>query len=80
MLSRFVRIGVIVALGSAGVAACADPDPLPLSTRDYRPWSAYGGGPEQLRYSGLDQVNRNNIASLSVAWIWDSGEGAGLQT
>src|SRR5690606_41782490 len=41
---------------------------------------AYGGGPEQLRYSSLDQINRSNVGSLQIAWIWDSGETGGLQT
>jgi quinoprotein glucose dehydrogenase len=48
--------------------------------RDYRTWSAYGGGPEQLRYSSLDQINRGNAKQLQVAWTWDSGESGGLQT
>ena len=47
---------------------------------DYRTWSAYGGGPEQLRYSSLDQINRENVDQLRVAWTWDSGEAGGLQT
>lgn len=47
---------------------------------DYRTWAFYGGGPEQLRYSDLDQINRGNVAGLRVAWTWDSGETGGLQT
>jgi quinoprotein glucose dehydrogenase len=46
----------------------------------YRTWSAYGGGPEQLRYSSLDQINRDNVRQLQIAWMWDSGETGGLQT
>jgi len=43
-------------------------------------WPAYGGGPEQIRYSPLDQINRNNVARLAVAWTYDTGESGGLQT
>ncbi len=46
----------------------------------YRTWTAYGGGPEQLRYSSLDQINRGNVKQLQIAWTWDSGETGGLQT
>lgn len=43
-------------------------------------WPAYGGGPEQIRYSTLSQINRSNVAQLEVAWTYDSGETGGLQT
>jgi quinoprotein glucose dehydrogenase len=40
----------------------------------------YGGGPEQIRYSKLSQINRGNVARLQVAWTYDTGESGGLQT
>jgi quinoprotein glucose dehydrogenase len=43
-------------------------------------WPAYGGGPESIRYSALDQVNRGNVRQLQVAWTYDSKETGGLQT
>ena len=43
-------------------------------------WPAYGGGPEQIRYSPLDQINKSNVARLAVAWTYDTGESGGLQT
>ncbi len=43
-------------------------------------WPAYGGGPEQIRYSTLKQINRSNVSELQVAWSYDSGETGGLQT
>jgi len=46
----------------------------------YRGWSGYGGGPEQLRYSSLTQINRGNVAKLEVAWTYDTGESGDLQT
>ena len=57
--------------------ACSSPRPEP---HDYRTWSAYGGGPAQLRYSSLDQITRDNVDDLEIAWAWDSGETGGLQT
>ena len=46
----------------------------------YRGWPAYGGGPEQIRYSSLKQIDKNNVKQLEVAWTFDSGESGGLQT
>lgn len=43
-------------------------------------WPAYGGGPEQMRYSSLQQINRGNVGRLQVAWTYDTGETGGLQT
>ena len=34
----------------------------------------YGGGPESIRYSALDQINRGNVARLEVAWTYDTGD------
>jgi quinoprotein glucose dehydrogenase len=40
----------------------------------YLDWKAYGGGPDNIRYSRLDQINRNNVRKLKVAWTFDSGD------
>jgi quinoprotein glucose dehydrogenase len=40
----------------------------------YQGWPAYGGGPEQIHYSSLDQINRTNVASLEVAWTYETGD------
>jgi quinoprotein glucose dehydrogenase len=54
--------------------------PQPATQPSYRGWPAYGGGPEQIRYSRLDQINRANVKQLQQAWLYDSGETGGLQT
>ena len=54
--------------------------PPPAGSGDYRGWAGYGGGPEQMRYSSLTQINRSNVARLEVAWSYDTGETGGLQT
>ena len=46
----------------------------------HRGWPAYGGGPEQIRYSRLSQITRENVKQLEIAWTFDSGEQGGLQT
>ncbi len=40
----------------------------------YDGWTAYGGGPDQTRYSRLSQIHPGNVASLEVAWRYDTGE------
>jgi quinoprotein glucose dehydrogenase len=51
-----------------------------LAQEKQREWAAYGGGPEQIRYSSLQQINRANVRQLEVAWTYDTGEMGGLQT
>jgi quinoprotein glucose dehydrogenase len=41
---------------------------------DYRSWKVYGGGPENIRYSRLNQINRDNVKRLEVAWTFDTGD------
>src|SRR5438132_79380 len=43
-------------------------------------WPAYGGGPQQIRYSPLTQINRSNVKQLQLAWTYDSRETGGMQT
>ncbi|RPJ86567.1 MAG: pyrroloquinoline quinone-dependent dehydrogenase, partial [Acidobacteria bacterium] len=38
----------------------------------YRDWAVYGGGPESIRYSELDQINRDNVKNLRLAWSHDT--------
>jgi glucose dehydrogenase len=35
-------------------------------------WRFYGGDQGSCKYSPLDQINRENVKSLKVAWSWDS--------
>ena len=35
-------------------------------------WPHYGGGPEQSRHSPLTQITPVNVASLKVAWTYDT--------
>jgi quinoprotein glucose dehydrogenase len=40
-------------------------------------WPGYGGGPEDIRYSSLKQIDRGNVTQLEVAWTYDAADGAG---
>ena len=74
-ITRLLHAGVIL-LGATLLAAPARANgPLPHTT-----WDVYNGGPEAMKYSALDQINRGNVAELRVAWTHRSGDvGSGQQ-
>src|SRR2546425_13221698 len=41
---------------------------------DYRDWKVCGGGPDNIHYSTLNQINRSNVHRLEVAWTYDTGD------
>jgi glucose dehydrogenase len=43
-------------------------------------WAAYNGGVDGDHYSNLNQINRNTVAQLKIAWVLDLHEKGGLQT
>ena len=47
------------------------PDPASFKT-----WTRSHGGPTSSRYSALDQINKQNVNQLRVAWTYHSGDGA----
>jgi quinoprotein glucose dehydrogenase len=72
------RAGVITLLaGSAVAIALATPagQSQPAGTsrgaaKPYTTWQSYAGGGHSSQYSALDQINRNNVATLQVAWSY----------
>ena len=68
---RLTLAGLCLAL-----AACAHtPRPAPGAGFDYVGWDAYLGGGESSQFSSLDQINRANVAKLTVAWTYPAGDG-----
>ena len=57
----------MLAAGLAGLAvSLASSVVLPTAAADtHRGWPGYGGGPEQMRYSSLQQINKTNVSSLA---------------
>src|SRR3954468_23546010 len=39
-------------------------------------WPFYGGDQGGSKYSSLDEINRNTVQHLRVAWEWSTGEKA----
>jgi glucose dehydrogenase len=66
----------VLLMVSAGWGSEIPGSPSPAPSRG---WPALGGGPQGIRYSSLDQINRTSVRQLEVAWTFDSGEEGGLQ-
>ena len=41
---------------------------------NYRSWEHYGGSPEMIRYSSLNEVDTSNVQSLKPVWTYHSGD------
>ncbi|HEU4619164.1 MAG TPA: pyrroloquinoline quinone-dependent dehydrogenase [Gammaproteobacteria bacterium] len=54
-------------------AAAPAPAAAEAAARDYAEWPVYGGDLASHHYSPLDQIRRDNVASLRIAWRWHSG-------
>lgn len=71
--SRKLPTGLIAALAWLAPAAA------PAQSPDASDWGYYGGDSFGQRFSSLDEINRDNVARLQVAWTYRTGElGAGL--
>ncbi len=51
------------------------PGPMRYDTSEGQ-WPTYGGDLGNSKYSPLDQINRDNVKDLAVAWVWDSPDNA----
>ncbi len=84
MGTRRLVIAGVMAMSSTWLFALqtrpSSPQRPPAGPATYRGWPGYGGGPEQIRYSSLTQINRENVSQLGVAWTYDTGEPGALQT
>lgn len=61
-----------VLLGGASLASPHAPPCRHPPTRGQGEWPAYGGDNSGAKYSPLDQINRDNVADLKIAWEWHS--------
>ncbi|MGC1523907.1 MAG: hypothetical protein WA803_20375, partial [Steroidobacteraceae bacterium] len=47
---------------------------------DHADWAAYNGGQSGDHYSGLTQINRENVVKLKQVWVFDLHQKGGLET
>jgi quinoprotein glucose dehydrogenase len=58
------------AFGAAEIARAQKARPA----EPYTTWRTYGGGGHSSQYSALDQIDKSNVARLTVAWSFPAGE------
>jgi quinoprotein glucose dehydrogenase len=66
-----MKTRILAALGAlsltySGLNSAAD------KTAPDVPWPAYGGNPEDNRYSSLKEINTTNAGKLQIAWTYDT--------
>ncbi|MXW37468.1 MAG: pyrroloquinoline quinone-dependent dehydrogenase [Acidobacteria bacterium] len=64
---RTARTGFAVALAALVL-------PLSGAYAQRADWETHGGDPGGMKYSWLDEINRDNVDRLEVAWSWETGE------
>ena len=75
------RCAVAAALGAAlgAVPAGAGAQSVSRVAFDFETWDQYLGGSDSSQYSSLDQINRDNVAELTLAWSYSTGERGSYQ-
>ncbi len=56
--------------------ACTESEPVGAGAD----WATYLGHPSSNQYSKLDQINKDNVAQLELAWTYLTGDSANFQT
>ena len=72
------RVLTSVLFWNLTIAVALVQSPLAMAEQDTgagKDWVAIGGGPGSLHYSKLNQINRENVKNLEVAWTFDTGDG-----
>jgi quinoprotein glucose dehydrogenase len=81
MVKKIVVV-VVIALAAAWLGNRSAAQKRSASADHYRGWAAYGGGPDNIHFSSLKQINRENVGRLSMAWSYETGdalEGSDMQ-
>jgi quinoprotein glucose dehydrogenase len=70
----------VLTAGAASLAAALMATSMLVSgqTRALGEWTAWGGDNLNMKYSPLDQINRDNVKNLRIAWRW-KGENQGMR-
>ncbi len=67
-----VRSGAVLAIVGVLIIGWADPALSQRKGTENGEWHYWGGDEGSSRYSPLDQINAENVASLEVAWRWQA--------
>ena len=67
-MNRFARAILLLSIIPVGFALAQSGTAQPGTANGE--WRYYGGDAESTKYSPLDQINRDNVGKLQVAWTW----------
>ena len=67
---------VIPVLLFTALIACKSESKKSFGSRE---WKEYLGGPERNHYSPLDQITKENVSHLKVAWEYHTGDSGQIQ-
>jgi quinoprotein glucose dehydrogenase len=74
MLKSAGSLSFILAAPLLLVAALIHAQSRAVPVSGYDGWPSYGGGLDNIHYSTLHQINRDNVSKLAVAWTYDTGD------
>jgi quinoprotein glucose dehydrogenase len=67
-----------VVVAAVGVCLIAAAVAVPVAQQKAKPkfntWRQYLGGSDSSQYSSLDQITKNNVGQLQVAWMYSTGD------
>jgi quinoprotein glucose dehydrogenase len=70
-MRRFAITFVLATAAIGSLVAQTRPTPKPYTT-----WTQYAGGSHSSQFTALDQINKNTVSKLEVAWTYPVGERA----
>ena len=68
MLQKLIARLAIVSSSAAFVSACTPDAPASAAKTPVGEWRAYGADKAGTKYSPLDEINREPIGNLRIAW------------
>jgi quinoprotein glucose dehydrogenase len=71
---RWLHNAFVVAAATTVRAALIAATPFLLNAQRAGEWPVYGGDAGSMKYSALNSINRENVATLDLAWEWSTGE------
>ena len=75
-MSRSFAALSLAALVAVGLASCRLTAPVASPVPPRGEWPTHGGTNANARYSSLDQITRDNVGRLRIAWRWTSPDEA----
>jgi quinoprotein glucose dehydrogenase len=67
--SLLIVFGVGVSLSGCSIGESSQgPDPQHVT------WQTYGGGPDQSKFVALDQITKENVGQLEIAWFYPTSD------